>query len=355
MSARSDVGAVLIGRNEGARLVACLESTRAGIARIVYVDSGSSDGSVAAARERGARVVELDRSVPFTAARARNAGAQALCAADPDGELRYLLFVDGDCALAPGWVDAAIGFLEAHPAAAVACGRRREIRPGASVYNRLCDMEWNTPVGRARACGGDSVMRREAFEAAGGFDPTLIAGEEPDLCFRLRQSGWEIWRLDAEMTRHDAAMTRFGQWWRRAIRSGWAFAEGAHRHGRSPEAYNMRQLRSLRLWGGAAPAAIVALALAALAAGFLGLGGLARVLGLLALGIASLYPVMAARIALDRRRRFGDPWRHAGLYGIFTMIGKPAQALGALRFARIRRAGASPSLIEYKDAPKSTS
>lgn len=69
------VAAVAIGRNEGARLVACLESMVGRVDPIIYVDSGSTDNSVAEARARGAEVVELDMSIPFTAARARNAGA----------------------------------------------------------------------------------------------------------------------------------------------------------------------------------------------------------------------------------------------------------------------------------------
>lgn len=334
-----DVAAIVIGRNEGARLVRCLESLRGEAVALVYVDSGSTDASVEVARHAGARVVSLDPAVPFTAARARNAGAAALAEADPEGRYVFLQFVDGDCEIEPGWISTARTRLGSDPALAVVCGRRQERFPEASPYNRLCDMEWNTPVGPAMACGGDSMMRRAAFDAVGGFDPTLIAGEEPDLCFRLRAAGWTILRLDAPMTRHDAAMTRFGQWWRRAVRGGWAYAEGFDRHGASPERYNRRAVRSIAVWGGMAPLSMLCgLVLATVHPAALGVVPL----GLLAFG------AMALRIAANRHRHRGDRWAHAVLYGVFTMLGKVPQALGALRYLRHRLRGGAARIIEYK-------
>jgi GT2 family glycosyltransferase len=315
----ADVGAVVIGRNEGARLVACLASLR-GISRLVYVDSGSSDGSVAAARAAGAQVVELDLSRPFTAARARNAGLAVLAECPP----AYVQLVDGDCVLRDGWIDTARAFLDAHPRVAVACGRRRERFPNASVYNRLCDSEWDTPVGRARACGGDALVRFAAVQAAGGFRDDLIAGEEPELCLRLRRAGWDIWRLDAEMTWHDAAMTRFGQWWRRSRRAGHAFAEGAALHGRSPERHWVAESRRALAWGVGLPA--LALGLAALTP-----------FGLLLL---LAYPGQVLRLALREGPRRLAAWERA----FFLTLGRFPEALGVLGFHLGRRG----RLIEYK-------
>jgi glycosyltransferase involved in cell wall biosynthesis len=337
----SRIAAVVIGRNEGERLIRCLGSM-AGMDHVVYVDSGSTDGSVAAAKATGATVVTLEMDRPFTAARARNAGVAALEAAGaaPD----YVQFIDGDCTLSSGWIATAQAWLDANPQTAVACGRRRELYPEASVFNRLCDMEWNTPVGESAACGGDSLMRLTAFHAAGGFDPALIAGEEPELCLRLRRGGWTIWRLDAEMTAHDAAIHRFGQWWRRAVRGGWAYAEGAAMHGAGPERYKAREARSVLVWGGVLPAALAA-TLAVWAAG-------AEWAGCLAVAMTALWPAMAARIALGRRRRFGDGWRNALTYGVFVMLGKPAQMQGLLRYWRTHLGGGAARLIEYKGADK---
>jgi GT2 family glycosyltransferase len=337
-SPRENVGVVIIGRNEGARLVRCLASLRGAAAGLVYVDSGSTDDSVAAARSVGADVVLLDTATPFTAARARNAGFERLSTLLGDA-LVYVQFVDGDCALDPDWIATATDHLEAHPEAAVACGRRREQRPEHTIYNRLCDMEWNTRVGLAAACGGDSLMRAAAFRAVGGFDPTLIAGEEPDLCFRLRERGCAVWRIDAEMTRHDAAMERFGQWWRRAVRGGWAYAEGYARHGDSPERYNRGAVRSILAWTALGPVATTV----ALAATVWNPWALSLVAAL-----AALHGAQAVRIAIRRRGAFADPWPHALLYGVFTTIGKWPQSLGVLRYAVSRLRKGPARLIEYK-------
>jgi len=320
----SEIAAVVIGRNEGDRLVACLTSLVDHVARVVYVDSGSTDGSPEAARRLGAEVVALDMTNPFTAARARNAGLEALADAPPD----YVQFVDGDCTLKPGWIDTAHAFLEDHPEVAMASGRRREIHPEASVYNRLCDDEWNTAVGEALACGGDALGRWTALDAVGGYNPTLIAGEEPDLCLRLRVAGWKIWRLDAEMTAHDAAILRFGQWWKRVSRAGHAFAEGAWLHGKT-HGHWVGETRRLLLWGLVVP--LVTLVAVLLFGGW----------GLLVLG---LYPLQVARLARTRgiRERFSWEW------AFFLTLGKIPEALGALRFYRSRLTARRSTLIEYK-------
>ena len=194
----ADVGVVVIGRNEGRRLVDCLASIRTATDNIVYVDSGSTDDSVAAATQIGATVVKLDVSQQFTAARARNEGFSALKSLKLN--VRFVQFIDGDCILVSSWMGRAIDFIEQREDVAIVCGRRRERYPSASIYNQLCDLEWDTPVGEAAACGGDALVRVRAFEEAGGFHPRVMAGEEPELCIRLREQGWKIWRLDAEMT-----------------------------------------------------------------------------------------------------------------------------------------------------------
>lgn len=216
------VGIVAIGRNEGARLEECLDSVVGRVAAVVYVDSGSSDDSVASARDRDVEVLELDLAEPFTAARARNAGAARLAELAP--ELEFVQFVDGDCVMADGWLEAAADALLGDPELAVVCGRRRERDPEGSVYNLLCDVEWDGPVGEVDACGGDAMMRWSHLQEVDGFNAALIAGEEPELCHRLRGRGWRVLRLAREMTSHDAAMTSWRQWWLRAQRAGYAYA-----------------------------------------------------------------------------------------------------------------------------------
>lgn len=221
--AMNPVGFVIIGRNEGPRLASSIDSVLREADLAVYVDSGSTDDSVMLARSRGLPVVELDAAAPFTAARARNAGFAWLTRNHRD--LEFVHFIDGDCELVAGWLDRALDEIRSDPGLAAVCGRRRERDPGASPYNRLCDHEWNTPVGLRETCGGDALFRSAPLRDVGGFREDLIAGEEPDLCHRIRRRGWLICRIDAEMTVHDAAMTRFSQWWQRNRRSGYATAE----------------------------------------------------------------------------------------------------------------------------------
>jgi glycosyltransferase involved in cell wall biosynthesis len=324
---------VVIGRNEGERLLRCLRSAEGLGMRVVYVDSGSTDGSVAAARRLGAEVVELDSTVPFTAARARNAGLERLRRIDPTVEL--VQFVDGDCELAPGWLERASSELRGDPRLAVVFGRLRERHPERSIYNRLGDLEWDGPPGEARYCGGNAMMRVAAVVGTGGFDPSLIAGEEPDLCVRLRGAGWGVRRIDAEMGLHDLAMTRFGQWWRRAVRSGYAFAEGSARHGAPPERHWAREARSSRLWGAALPAAIIGLAWPTRGASLALLAG---------------YPVLGYRVYRWGRRQ-GWPPAHARLCAAFLILAKFPEALGQARYFLVRALGASARIIEYKGQP----
>ena len=327
MSEGCAFGVVVIGRNEGERLLRCLRSLQVLACPVVYVDSASRDGSFDEARRLGAQAVQLDLTRPFTAARARNFGFDALQAASPD--LRYVQFVDGDCEVARTWIPAAMAYLDAHPAVAVVCGRRRERFPEASVYNQLCDIEWDTPVGEAKACGGDAMMRVEAFRQTGGFREDLIAGEEPELCVRLRAAGWRIFRLDEEMTLHDAAMTHFSQWWRRTTRAGYAFAEGAHLHGAPPERHWVRETRRSLLWGLAFPAVV------ALACVVLGAKGLALLLA---------YPAQILRIAFRAKGSTGDRLLRASA----IVIGKFPEALGAMKFWLLHLRGRKGRLIEYK-------
>ena len=325
----SDVGVVVIGRNEGERLVRCLQSVRPQAECVVYVDSGSTDGSVASARGLTDAVVELDVHVPFTAARARNAGFQRLLELEYD--IRYVFFVDGDCEVADGWLHTAVQFLTAHPDYGVVWGRRREKFPEKSIYNLLCDIEWQDyPVGETRACGGDAVARIEAIRQVGGFRPDLICGEEPEMCVRLRKAGWRIYHLEAPMTLHDAAMYRFSQWWKRTMRTGYGFAQGAALHGAPPERHWVIETWRAWIWGLAVP-------LAAL--------GLVLLLGRWALLVLIAYPIQLARLSvLPPQRSARENWLRASA----LVLAKFPEMLGQLKFHVDRLRRVRSSLIEYK-------
>ncbi|MFW6336948.1 MAG: glycosyltransferase, partial [Phycisphaeraceae bacterium] len=328
-----NIGVVAIGRNEGERLGRCLRSVVKRVAAVVYVDSGSRDGSVEMTRRLGASVVELDMTRTFTAARARNAGLERLVEMEPGVE--FVQFVDGDCALAEGWIERAVSALAAEPKLAAVCGRRRERFPEASIYNRLCDLEWDTPVGEARSVGGDALFRVAAVREAEGYNEAIIAGEEPELCYRLRRRGWTIRRLDAEMALHDADMHRFGQWWKRAVRAGHAYAEAMGRHGGEPEWFGVRPSLSIWTWAGVWPIAILAPAW--------------PTLGLSLLGLLA-YPLMMTKAAWSLRRQRGWAWGDCVLYGVSCIAAKFPQMQGQMRYWFGTRRRGSGRIIEYKQA-----
>lgn len=330
-----DMGIVAIGRNEGERLRICLESAVPQSKHVVYVDSGSTDGSLEMARSRGATIVELDTERPFTAARARNAGFAALeaQAAQQGDALQFVQFVDGDCELDPDWMTCARQVMDADTGVVVVCGRRAERFPEHSVYNLLCDMEWDTPIGETLECGGDALMRADAFRAVDGFRAELIAGEEPELCGRLRREGGRILRIDAPMTLHDARIDSVSQWWMRNVRTGYANAESSAGQGAPPLEGAPRASRSMWLWGLILPLSIglAAMLVAPLAAAFL----------------AALYPIQVARIARSRpcpRFSDADQWR----YATACVLGKIPNLQGHLRYWKGRMTGHRSSLIEYK-------
>lgn len=335
----TDLGVVAIGRNEGERLRQCLESVVGRAAAVVYVDSGSTDGSIALARALGAEVVELDRSVPFTAARARNAGLERLLQLAPD--LRFVQFVDGDCEVVTGWLDRARSELEARPDMAVVCGRRRERYPERSIYNRLADLEWDTPVGEAKACGGDAMMRVATFLAVGGFNLTVTAGEEPELCQRLRHEGWLIVRVDADMAWHDSAILKYRQWWLRTIRSGYGGLDVTTRFRRGRDGLFIKQVRSARLWAVGWPLLVIA-------GGGLGwhVGG--PIVGLMSAGLLALtLPLQVLRLTRKIRSRVESP-RVALAYGALMVAAQWGHLLGQILYLHDRVQGHHTRLIEYK-------
>lgn len=324
------VGLVAIGRNEGERLRQCLTSAIAQVSYVLYVDSGSTDHSLDIAQSLGVKVVSLDLSIPFTAARARNAGFEQLIRLAPN--LDYIQFIDGDCELVEGWIEQGLRMLDGQPSLAVVCGRRRERYPDESIYNRLCDLEWNTPIGEATACGGDALIRVLAFNQVNGFNPTLIAGEEPELCVRLRQKGWKIFRIDADMTIHDAQMHNIGQWWRRFQRAGHAYAEGAWLHGQLPERHWVKESYSIWIWGLAIP--------------FVSLSLLYYTQGL-SLLLFILYPLCVYKVYRhEQQHRFNR--RDASLYAISCVLGKFPGTQGQLMFHWNRLTGRSKQIIEYR-------
>ena len=345
MTEHAVVGVVVIGRNEGERLKRCLSSIQSQHAGpVVYVDSGSTDGSADYARSVAVDVVDLDVSIPFTMARGRNAGFHYLVEHYPD--CHFVQFVDGDCEMVGGWIDLGVQFLQDHPAFGAVCGNRRERFPQATVYNQLINMEWQGSEGEVSACGGDAIYRIASVKAAGCFNESMIAGEEADLCLRLRRQGLRLMRLDSPMTLHDANMQFFSQWWKRSVRCGHAYAHGYDLHrsdtGSGARAYKQRALLSSLTYGLLLPSVLV-------------LGTLAWLVGSLGTGqfllLTLVVLVLCLRVACRAAAAKSDSANSMGrrlLYGVFILLGKLPEAQGVVRYFTNRMRGKSSGIIEYK-------
>lgn len=331
MTPAHHVGIVVIGRNEAPRLRRCLESVRNGTPPVVYVDSGSSDGSADIAERLGVRTIRLTAG-PHTAARGRQVGFEELSRRDP--ALKYVQFVDGDCTLLPGWIERATAFLDAHDDVAVVVGRLREQHARKSLLIRLVDADWDLPTGETDAIGGISLMRAGALRDVGGWRCDLIAGEELDLGARIRDRGGKLHRLPDDMTLHDIGIRNVGELWRRSVRSGFAYAQLALLHGRSRCRRWARRALGNVAYGALLPLLLVVLApLWWPAAAF----------------IAALYVLLVVRVVHHRLRR-GDTLGFALLYALVLLGQKVAGALGTLKLLLNGLSGKRPRIIEYKSA-----
>jgi len=326
MTSLPRIGAVVIGRNEGQRLVNCLTSMQGEVDLLIYVDSGSSDGSLQAAEALGAETVLLSADVPFTAARARNAGFEKIMAR-PDAP-DFVQFVDGDCTLEAGYLTHAAEALAADARLGLVTGWRAEIYPEASIYNEMCHFEWHRPAGEIMACGGDMMVRARAFEEVGGFNPEVIAAEDDEFCTRLRKAGHKLMRLPIPMTHHDANMTRFSEWWSRAVRTGHGFEQVNDLH---PD-YFVRERRRMWVYGGVLP-------LLALIGAVLFWPLLALVFGLYAVSyVRTVRGLVRDGLIRDRARR----------HAFYLFLSKFPNIMGAATYRKRKRRGSAMEIIEYK-------
>lgn len=303
---------VVIGYNESPTLRACLASVRAAQAslpasELIYVDGGSTDDSVAVAIEAGVDLL-LGGERRRRAAENRNLGLRA-------ARGRFVQFVDGDMALAPDWPAAALGFLREHPECAAVCGNLREAGEGALF--RALQIDWAPREGPIRHCGGAAMYARDVLRRVGGFPEDVAYGEEPLLCWRIRnQINLGIYQIDRIMADHDLGFRGFRDYWRRNVRCGRTYAEIAARCRSTADPLWRREALANAAWaatlGTAVPLAVF--------------GGM-PLRGLLALCAV----LILLRKCIQTRRR-GYSWGVSAVYAAHTYFSKIPIALGELRW-----------------------
>jgi glycosyltransferase involved in cell wall biosynthesis len=316
------LGIVVIGRNEGDRLIKCLYSVLKSKVPVVYVDSQSTDNSVNEAASLNVTTVVLNTSKPLSAARARNEGFNKLIQDHPS--IEYIHFIDADCELAENWFPTAIAELDKQKQVAVICGRLHEKYRNQTVYMRLCDMDWYRPPGVIDACGGIATYRREIFQHLKGFNETLLAGEEPEFCLRIKQNGGSVLCIADDMGTHDSAMVFFSQWWRRCVKIGFGYKNGVDWGGYS------KQYKSAIIWGGLIPFIIIN--------------------GLLwtnySLLLLLLYPIQILRIILQPYKDNNLSIYDKGIYALFCVLAKFPEIQGI--FLHFFKSNNKQKLMNYK-------
>lgn len=317
------IGVVVIGRNEGQRLILCLESILKVNVPCVYVDSQSTDNSVTEAQKRGIETVLLDASSPINASRARNEGFDKLIKTFP--ELEYVHFIDADCELNEQWLDIACSTLQTDEQLSIVVGRLHEKQRNETVYMRLCDIDWYVKPGYAKKCGGIFTVRRQIYADLNGFDTSLIAGADPEFCHRLELVGGKIFVLDTDMGTHDSAMYHFSQWWKRAVKVGFGYANGVN--------WAKGKIKSILFWAVFLPILI----------------------GVLAFSFSSwyisgilLYLIQIVRIYTSGVKTGTNSIYDRWLYSAFCVLAKFPQAIGAFRFYINKVRGRNQRIIEYK-------
>jgi len=214
------ISCVVIGINCENTLTACLESMKTlhspAPEEIIYVDGGSKDKSVSIAKAiSGIKVIEGNFKNP-TPGKGRNAGWHAAT-----GE--WIQFFDGDTIAEKRWFLNAVKYIREGVAAIF--GKRQEKNRNKNWFHFIADLEWLQPISDAKFFGGDVLIRRTVLEETGGYDDSLIGGEDPELSFRIRKKGWKIIGADTVMCYHDINMISLKQYLTRAVRSGYAYAE----------------------------------------------------------------------------------------------------------------------------------
>ncbi|TDT72439.1 glycosyl transferase family 2 [Hypnocyclicus thermotrophus] len=222
---QNSIDIVIIGLNAEKTIVRCLNSIEGVIKvnsdkkiKVYYVDGGSVDNTLLlVSRYKFVNILKFNKKNPTPGAQ-RNFGWQ-------QGKGEYVQFIDSDTTLELSWFNEALNFIKKDDKIGAVCGKRVELYPYISFYNWIGNIEWNPKFGNVLEFGGDVFIKREVLEKTNGYKDSLIAGEDPELSYRIRNLGYKILKIDRVMTYHDLAMINFRQYLKRSFRSGYAFAE----------------------------------------------------------------------------------------------------------------------------------
>ncbi len=190
-----DLSIVIITLNEDRTIGACIESVlgdTSGLHReVILVDASSTDRTVEIARRYPVTVIRIDECSEFSPAAGRHVGTR--CAKG-----KYILFLDGDNILIPGWVGTALAQFKAEPIAAIA-GRIYRVNPGEEQSFRHPD---RLAPGAALYLPTAGMYKRDVLEQVGSFNPFLKGEEERELGFRIRMAGHSIRQVNFPMIYH---------------------------------------------------------------------------------------------------------------------------------------------------------
>jgi len=196
------ISVVVIGRNEAARLGACMESIRSSLSvlshEILYIDSKSTDDSVAIAKAYGARCFVL-KDQNTTAGLGRYVGTK-----EAKGE--YILFLDGDMQLEKGFCEKAMMAM-AQRSYDGCSGIRKDVYMKDGQLAGTNDNYFGCTAERiVPEFGGAVFLKKEALERVGGWSADTIACEEAELHARLVAAGCRIAELPVPMIVHTDAV-----------------------------------------------------------------------------------------------------------------------------------------------------
>ncbi|MGK5681323.1 glycosyltransferase family 2 protein [Actinoplanes sp. URMC 104] len=175
---------------------------------VVLVDNGSTDGTADAVREQFPEV-EVVALTENMGAVGRNIGVARL-------RTPYVAFCDDDTWWEPGSLSAAADALDAYPRLGLV-NARIVVEPAGvddPIVEELRDSpvpgpDWLPGPALGSFLAGATVVRREAFEQAGGFSPRLwLGGEEELLATDLLSAGWELCYLEDLVVHHRASALR---------------------------------------------------------------------------------------------------------------------------------------------------